>query len=72
LKPNSFVYNALEAGNTTSSPSKIFGQNWLDLGKIKAKFGKNLGEIWTSLIKFGQNQNLASPKHSISYGNECY
>jgi len=33
---------------------QIWGQNWLDLGKITAKFG--------------QNQNLASQKHSFSYG----
>jgi len=31
---------------------------WANLGKNLA----NLGEIWTNLIKFGQNQNLASAK----------
>jgi len=47
------------------------GQIWLDLseiwailrqnlGNIKAKFGKNEGEIWPKVIKFRQNQNLAA------------
>jgi len=27
-----------------------------------------LVEIWADLIRFGQNQNLASPKNSIFYG----
>jgi len=35
-----------------------FGQSWLDLVDIWA----NLGEIWADLIRFGQNQNLASSK----------
>jgi len=30
-------------------------------------------KIWKKLIRFGQNQNFASPKHSISYGYVfCY
>jgi len=39
------------------------------LGKIEAKFGQSRSEIWTRVIRFGQNlngfrqnQNLASPK----------
>jgi len=43
--------------------AKIIGQNWLDLGKIKAKFGQNCSEIRAKVIRFGQNQNLASPKN---------
>jgi len=35
-----------------------FGQIWLDLGDIWAYLSK----IWAGLIRFGQNQNLASPK----------
>jgi len=35
-----------------------FGQIWLDLGDIWA----NLSKIWANLFRFGQNQNLASPK----------
>jgi len=26
-----------------------------------------LGDVWADLIRFGQNQNLASQKNSISY-----
>jgi len=44
----------------THPPAKLFstklirfGQIWLDLGKIKAKFGQNRGEIWTKVIRFG-------------------
>jgi len=33
------------------------------LGKIKTKFGKKLLDL-SNLIRFGQNQNLASPKTS--------
>jgi len=36
-----------------------FEQN---LGKIKMKFGQNCVKIWAKVIRFGQNQNLASPK----------
>jgi len=35
--------------------ANFFGKNWLDLGKIKAKF-------WVKVSRFKQNQNLASPK----------
>jgi len=35
-----------------------FGQIWFDLGKILAK----LSQIWAKLIRFEQNQNLASSK----------
>jgi len=31
-----------------------FEQIWLDLGKIKAKFGQNWSEIWAKVIRFGQ------------------
>jgi len=27
--------------------------------------------MWEKVIRFGQNQNLASLKHSISYGYDC-
>jgi len=40
---------------------KHFGQN---LDKFEQKFGRNLGKsdkIWANMIRFGQNQNLASP-----------
>jgi len=43
----------------------FFGQIWLSLDK----FGRNFGKIWAkvikivaNLIRFGQNQNLASLK----------
>jgi len=26
-------------------------------------FGANFGQIWANLIRFGQNQNLASPQN---------
>jgi len=45
-----------------------FGQIWLDLGKIKAKFGQNWSKMWAKSNYFGkfdwiwQYQNLASPK----------
>jgi len=42
-------------------------------GKISAKFGQiwtKVIKIWAYLIRFGQNQNLVSPKHEISYGKE--
>jgi len=32
------------------------------LGKIKAKCEKNSCKIWVKVIRFGLNQNLASPK----------
>jgi len=60
-----------------------FGQNWdemwanlrflWNLGKSGwlwanvFKFKQNWDEIWTNLIRFEQNQNLASPKTSVSY-----
>jgi len=34
------------------------GQIWLDLGEICA----NLNKIWEKVRRFGQNQDLASPK----------
>jgi len=46
-----------------------FEQIWLDLGKIQAKFGENGGKIWAKVIRFGHNQNLASPKtFDLLYG----
>jgi len=49
------------AGDAAAFPSKIFlgkiDQIWLNLGE-------NLG---AKVIRYGQNQNLASPKHLISY-----
>jgi len=51
-----------------------FRQIWLDLDKIKAKFGQNWGETWAKVIRlFGQNQNHASPKtfDLLRYGHQC-
>jgi len=56
------------------------------LGKIKAKFGQNRDEVWAkmirfsievNLIRFGQNQNLASLKafdllRLCVYAKHCY
>jgi len=62
LKPS--AVGAKDAGDAAASSSKDFllklirfGQIWLDLGKIEAKFGENV-------IKFRQNRNLASPTTS--------
>jgi len=55
----------VEAGDTrdaTVSPKNFFGQN---LEEILAKFEQiwaKVIKIWTNLFRFGQNQNLASPK----------
>jgi len=38
-----------------------------NLSKIETKYGQKWLDL-AILIRFGQNQNLASPKHSISYG----
>jgi len=43
----------------------FLGKIWAIFGQICAKVIK----IWVNLIRFGQNQNLASEKRSISY---CY
>jgi len=38
-----------------------FEQIWTEFGQICAKFGKVINN-WENLIRFGQNQNLASSK----------
>jgi len=40
------------------------------LGEKKiGKFGQKMTKVWANLIRFGQNQNLASPKTSdLLYG----
>jgi len=58
-----FYRSVVGAGDAAGSPSIIFfffeklirfGRIWLDLGKIKAKFGQNQAEIWATVIRFGQ------------------
>jgi len=56
---------AVGAGDAALSPRKFFGIKF----KMWAKFEQNLCEIlakvikiWAILIRFGQNQNLSSPK----------
>jgi len=31
-----------------------FGQIWLDMGNIKAKFGQHSGKIWAKVTRFEQ------------------
>jgi len=39
-----------------------FGQIWLNWAKLKRNLGKS-DWIWENLIRFEQNQNLASPNN---------
>jgi len=59
-------------GCMAASPRKTFGQNLSKFGENLEKFGKNLEKFGRNLgksdkylgnlIRFGQKQNLASPK----------
>jgi len=61
--------STIGAGDAAASPSRFLGgkihYNWANLlrfGRNLSKIWVNLGEIWAKVIRFGQNQYLASPK----------
>jgi len=63
------IPGAVGAGDVSAFHSTFWGKNVLDLGKfgwIWEKLRRNVGKIsakdFANLIRFGQNQNLASPK----------
>jgi len=56
IYPRPSAVGAGDEGNAAASSRKFFGQN---LDKSERNLGKS---DWVNLIRFGQNQNLTSPK----------